>query len=1026
MLTRWRVLSISQCLLGGPTQDLEEVCQSALEAFAREGPTVPTNIALQGAAAEIKRLAPGVTHSVLPVISPRKRAAVVERLGSISAGGATSIQHALSVLQSVREGLNQMSQVVPLPGIQLRLEAAAAILLDEGQPEVKRVRAASAILYVHEVHDVIPDTLGVMGMLDDDYALRVVLEEIGGGGVPLHWSERISSIWDDLPFLQGVNLLMGTSPVGVTWLDRVNSYVSYTHVLREQRVPLLLLQPSVACSPLHPIVSLAGLLVLDSLTSSQTAVRQLRVDQTYEIDGYFARFGGTDDPPTPGWLRLQFRDGILYQPPAVQDRMIPVASRRLSALREFLSRPRAPTGDPAQRFFDWDTAISPASFSSQIILVTSRLRALDLLDGIQSNGVRLLDHGLVRFVGASVDELETHGTLLLVAPSLSAVRMILDKGVQAQTILVDGYTRLRRGRHDLPFIASRPAAPPIIIWSATGYYPAHDPPWIPPHRRLEVSPRDLTSILELDYAIDSMSAEPSLRQAATGPVLHPRLITPPADEVSVVNAVDTYLRALNETRDLPEYWRYQLAALGRVLRLLIIATPVEWAEVRRFASAWTRGLDDRWTSLRPGAVAELAPLRTLERQIERAINEIQGELNSRAAALSSYFLDADRSPQTWYFVCDRPEQVRAAGNLFRSRGIRGIEPALIRDLPVCSACVVAGWTTTSFARRLWAHTPSLLVQLVDEAERQRWERAASSLRREQGASILDAVAGTDKHTAVEASAPRAASNSGQVADVERADDSAPLVPCVFLWLAGESEVKVLTRVDRVVVEEGDQVRERPAAMLQTENRVILAAGAGRWSPAEEFTQAVVNAVEASHPDLVRNARDWRRALRKLREELRLSTAQLRERLAAVGVLREVQTLEGWLEVERASPIAPMRVRRELEMLWPLIGRHAKWGLEEVVSACSQLRSLRVTAGHALLRLWKGRVVDLGLDEAWVDGLVDRLKQEVQVFEIEAVTTGKIPAAMMGWWISPELAEQYESDDGDLPPDGDHDRDSDAS
>lgn len=109
----------------------------------------------------------------------------------------------------------------------------------------------------------------------------------------------------------------------------------------------------------------------------------------------------------------------MYQPPGLADRMVPVDPRRLSSCRELSSRPRTASTDPMQRFFDWDAAIGPAgTISSRLVLVASRQRALDLLEGVQSNGVRLLDHGLVRFVGAVPDDIETHGALVLVVPSL--------------------------------------------------------------------------------------------------------------------------------------------------------------------------------------------------------------------------------------------------------------------------------------------------------------------------------------------------------------------------------------------------------------------------------------------------------------------------------------------------------------------------------------------------------------------------------------------------------------------------------
>jgi hypothetical protein len=205
------------------------------------------------------------------------------------------------------------------------------------------------------------------------------------------------------------------------------------------------------------------------------------------------------------------------------------------------------------------------------------------------------------------------------------------------------------------------------------------------------------------------------------------------------------------------------------------------------------------------------------------------------------------------------------------------------------------------------------------------------------------------------------------------------------------------------------VRDRIAARLCADDRVILGSGTSCWSPADEFTEAVVNAVETSHPALVMTAKEWRNGLRRLQEAQRMSLPQLRARLAALGVEREGQTIEGWLEVERASPIAPRALHAELAALWPLIEQHAEHSLGDVVSACARLRSLRSGVGRALLQLWKGRTVDLGVDQSRLDELVARLRQEVHVYEVEAVTLGEVPSAMLGWWISPALAARFESD-----------------
>jgi hypothetical protein len=93
-------------------------------------------------------------------------------------------------------------------------------------------------------------------------------------------------------------------------------------------------------------------------------------------------------------------------------------------------------------------------------------------------------------------------------------------------------------------------------------------------------------------------------------------------------------------------------------------------------------------------------------------------------------------------------------------------------------------------------------------------------------------------------------------------------------------------------------------------------------------------------------------------------------------------------------------------MWPLIEGYTERTAEDVAAACGRLRSLRFAAGRALLKLWKGRTVDIGVDDALLDELVDQLRQEVQVHEVDAVTFGAVPEAMLGWWVTPELAERY--------------------
>jgi hypothetical protein len=96
----------------------------------------------------------------------------------------------------------------------------------------------------------------------------------------------------------------------------------------------------------------------------------------------------------------------------------------------------------------------------------------------------------------------------------------------------------------------------------------------------------------------------------------------------------------------------------------------------------------------------------------------------------------------------------------------------------------------------------------------------------------------------------------------------------------------------------------------------------------------------------------------------------------------------------------LRYRRldEPASLWPLIERFAQRSLEDVTAAYAQLRSLHAASGRALLRSWKGQTAELGIDESWLADLVDQVREEVQVYEVEAVTMGEVqqPRSVHGY------------------------------
>lgn len=1012
VLTKWRLMLLCQHLVGGLNKERGDACRAALDAFATYGPGVECDQALRAAGLVLgHRHGPG--EAVLPSISPEKCTAVSAQLQDATSLGVVTIERALRELPLVRESIRTALHSVLLPGMRHRFELVANVVEDPTRPEHARARAAAAVLYVHD--HVARGTAGLIEIIDHDYALRVVIRELGlGHGIAiLHWSEVISSLSEDLPFLQGVNLRRGDSAIPVTWLDRVNSYVAYLHALDTKTDPLILLQPSITCSPLHAIVSLIGLLVLDAVTSSQRKVDPLVVGQTYTFDRHVAIFEGiATDERYRGWIRLRFRDGNSYARPSLADQMVPTKRRALSDGGEFQSA--APGRDPLRRFFGWESPIGRGSVSSHIVLVASRRRVLEILGDVQSNGVALLDDELTRYVGGGPDGSDMRGSVLLVVPSLRAVRLLLEREVRVHSVVIVGYDRLYCGRHDLPFLISSTEPPPVICWSAAGYFPFSMPKWLPQNRCLEVSSDDLLGILELDDASTDL-AHASLWEAATGAPLrtHPTPIS--STESAIEDAIDVYLETVRSSAALPDYWRYYLTAPARTLRLLISATPAEWAVIRNFSLQWSSLVDERWASLRRGAVSALSDIREAETRVQRLIEGVSGVANSRAEALGAFSADPAHQGVNWHLVCDRPEQVRASASVFRAMAIRGVEPVLLGNLSPCASCIVMGWVSFSFARRLWAHTPATVVALADEKSHARWERAAQDCSRALGASVLSGVNVAHFRPA---RADRVPDPAEERADsYEATDEPSPdeHVPCVFLWVAGKSEAKVLQPDARVVAQEGEAIRERSAGQIRPDDRVILGTGTSRWSPADEFTSAVIQAVGSSHPELVDTAKEWRRALGKLAESERLSTSQVRARLESIGVGREEQTIEGWLDVERASPIAPRGVIKELAALWPLVHPYAKHSLDEVAVACTRLRSLRLASGHALLRLWKGRTADIRIDETWLEELVHKLRDEVEVHEVVSVGFGEVPRAMLGWWVPPALAGKFESALGAVMP-----------
>jgi hypothetical protein len=533
---------------------------------------------------------------------------------------------------------------------------------------------------------------------------------------------------------------------------------------------------------------------------------------------------------------------------------------------------------------------------------------------------------------------------------------------------------------------------------------------MPLHKRLEASSDDLLAMLELD-ASNTHGAYRSLVIAATGLTVQTRVTAYAPGERGIADAIDGYLQLLRSSHSLPEYWRYHVSGLARSLRTLILSTPAEWSEIKRSTIVWKTFSDNRWASVRGTVPEDLFHCRQAEERIARAVLGVSEQWNSRALSLREFISETSSASEHWYVPCERQEHVRAVASVVKALGLPNVEAILLRDLDVCSNCVVAGWTGVSFLRKLRAHTPETLVVLVDENDLSGWNRYVAESSDVSGISSILGSVDPGRSKAQAMTSKHLGADDGHeyervaLPPVER-DDS---VACVLLWIAGEAVAKVLPRDGRVIVETGNVVCERVATSLKPDDRVILGVADTRWSPADQFTEALVDVIKKSLPNVAHMARDWRRALHAYQNAQRLPIARVRETLAVVGVGRKLPTLEGWLDLDRASPIAPSRVATDLAALWPLIQKHAQYSLEDVVSACRRLRSLRTAASHVLLQRLKGQLVDPQIDQSRLDDIMAHLRQQVNVCEVEAVTLAHVPRVLLGQWIPPGLAESLESD-----------------
>lgn len=998
MLTAWYAAAVIQRLLGesGDSRPEHVEAENALRIFASEQQDDAVVDRLRRAYLHLAR-SDSAREPLLTVVPESLRRKVRQGILDLVSQREWSGGEIDTSLQREQKSVQTFAAYLSA-GPRHRLGLLVGAASDPAAaPDVRRT-ACAAVAYIQSLQPESGLDTPILLALLKDSATRVALSEFVriDPHQCFHWSERIALLFDGLPFLQGVDLADSGNPSVVTWLDRVNSYVGYQHVLDGERAPLICIEPSTVCSPLHLLISLLGLLILEGLTSTRNLAATLNRGQIYEVDGkYHCEYAGTSDEMN-GMLRLKFRDGFIYCSPSIARRMVPVSNAKLSRGKEFAAV-TAPKGEePIQKFFGWPEAIGMAAVSGRLVFISSRDRAVKLFGDISSNGV-LLSQGLIGFAGPG-DDLKHFPATIIVVPTLAIARQIADCRDDVSAIIIDGYDRLRRGRSELPFLQTSRLKPPIIVWSHQGEVPAERPEWLPDQKSFEFRREDLQSLVELDD--DGLSTTtPTFKaiSAAVALTLEKKLSPNKESELRAIASITDFVALVSISEAVPEFWKYHLLALASRLRALIDATPAYWDDIKSFAQVWNEEFTQAWEDLRPAAALALTPIRESHARMLIQIRSVTDTRTSKADALLSFL--ASQEDHEWVVVCDYSQQLAAMAR-FSAQGVKATK---IQDLEACQPTIVCGWTSFAFVRHVGACTPRRLVLIGDSHDHERWRRALEPGRPE-AASFIEFI----KHGEIRLPEPKVQMRSSINGPNNIRDEETfnALVDCIFIWPSEGTLGKIVERDSRILVESGEHVADKRANLILPGDRVVLGTGSRRWSPAEEFTQAVVDTIEKSSPDLIRHARAWRAALFKAYKANNSSVKALKAALDSVQVHREPLTIEGWLHLERAAPIGPQHIKRELEAIWQVIGQFTDVPVVDGIHACSRLRSLRSMAGRALLKEWKGYQSEAGVDREWLAGLLTQLKRQVEVHEVERISFGHVPSMMLGWWISEDTAEQF--------------------
>lgn len=988
LLLQWRSLHLGQYLYFHPNGTAASAVREALRAFGSEEDVDAARRLLGEAMLVVRRDDSSAwSGGVLPKLEREQELAVSSLLSTFAAQHADPVTEAEQRLPEALERLRDAPAGIVGAGMRHRLARIADVVRDPARSRAERELAASAVLYVCERQDVIPDELGVLGLLDDDLALRTTLRKLGVAVKDgQHWTERAAGLVEEVPFLENLSLRRAGVPEPITWYDRATAYRAYEQVMSGVTDPLIVLSGVPGSSPLYSLLTLTAFSLLEGMTNPTSSRRPLRDGDIVCIDGvHHARFTGlAKTKEAAGWLKLEFRDGCRFVHPSWEARI--QAVRGAPKLSNMHCLPKG--NEPIQQMFGWERAIGRSAFDSAIVLVTSRAHATEMFENLDANGVPLDAGHYLSFLDRDGGP-TTPGArgLLIVSPSIEAARkFIIAHPGEVRAMVVIGVRSLLAEIDQLQLLRGRVKIP-LVAWAPT-WEASPDLERRVGGARVECLKRsEIGEAAELHdgHRVGLSSRVLALRRAARSPEFRFSLVKRPDGEREFLDDLTSALRRL---RAFPERnaTKLRLTQLLSSARAAFAATASNGRAIREAIEPRLSVALEVRGQLSLGHASAFGEVFASIERLTKLLPALPSGPNSKAIAVESAI--ATLTKESAAVVYGTVEQAALTEELF-GKDVRVVSVAEICDADDIEAevFVVPGWLGARAALQLERASPARFELFVDEHERTRWQRFR------EHESALDRVgrAAPSKSPGEVVPQPESPAN-------EFPSTAFSGVPCAIVTFEDEEYSRALPLDGRLLVLAADGPQERSPRELERGDEVLLPTGGGT-DVSRVLTVELMREAERRDPTLVDRAREWRRCLIDFARREELSILTLRKRLAQIGVERERSTLDGWIDAS-SGVIAPRDPRQTLDRLWPIIGPSSRYTIDEIVVAGEQLRRLHVRSGQAVWAAWKGQQPSVPVDEAWLADWGRRARRLAHRQVVVAVTIGHVRPDLVGWSLPP--------------------------